>query len=268
MLHLDSPNIALAGGVALPRLTFDHYVATEIGFDGGQLQISAGGAPWQQVARDHFTFNPYNLQLATAAQGNSNPMAGQFAFSGTDGGSVEGSWGRSHVNLAPYVGPNQSFRLRFDVGTDGCAGHLGWYVDDVTVHACTSNAKPTVSINDVAVVEGDRGLTPAVFTASLSHASAKPVTLHYLILHDTALPFLDYIPFNLDPLNTVVIPPLSLSAEIPVRVVGDRRREKDERFKVLIFHVVNGTIGDGTGIGTIVDDDGPHVTTTSGVQQQ
>ena len=145
---------------------------------------------------------------------------------------------------------------------------MGWYVDDVTVYTCTSNAKPTVSINDVAVVEGDRGLTPAVFTASLSHASAKPVTLHYLILHDTALPFLDYIPFNLDPLNTVVIPPLSLSAEIPVRVVGDRRREKDERFKVLIFHVVNGTIGDGTGIGTIVDDDGPNVTTTSAVQQQ
>ncbi len=79
-----------------------------------------------------FTFNPYNLQLATAAQGNTNPMAGQFAFSGTDGGSVEGSWGRSHVNLALYVGPNQSFRLRFDLGTDGCAGHLGWYVDDVT----------------------------------------------------------------------------------------------------------------------------------------
>ena len=115
------------------------------------------------------------------------------------------------------------------------------------------------------------GLNPAVFTASLSHASAQPVTVHYLILHDTAIPFLDYIPFNLDSLNTVVIPPLSLSAEIPVRIVGDQRREKDEKFKVVIFHLVNGTIGDGTGIGTIVDDDGrSHTTTTTGsnLQQQ
>jgi Zn-dependent metalloprotease len=261
VLHLDSPAIALPGGASSPRLTFDHWVATEGGFDGGRLQVSVEGGAWQPVVRDHFTFNPYNAQLV-AAPVNTNPLAGQFTFTGSDGGSVEGSWGRSHVDLSPYVSPNQSFRLRFDLGTDGCAGAFGWYVDDVTVYSCTSDTKPTVSINDVAVVEGNHGLTPATFTVSLSQAFARPVKVFYAILPITAWPFLDYIPINFDTLNTAVISPLSLSAEVPVRVIGDRFREADERFGVVIFHVENGKIGDGIGIGTIVNDDGSRHTFT------
>ena len=66
-------DIRLPSGVAAPRLTFDHWVATESGFDGGQLQISVSGGPWQLVAREHFTFNPYNSTLATAASRQHEP---------------------------------------------------------------------------------------------------------------------------------------------------------------------------------------------------
>ena len=78
------------------------------------------------------------MTLATAAQGNTNPIAGEPAFSGTDGGSVDGSWGRSIVNLAPYAKPKDKIRLRFDIGNDGCSGNIGWFVDDVTVYQCQS----------------------------------------------------------------------------------------------------------------------------------
>jgi hypothetical protein len=27
-------------------------------------------------------------------------------------------------------------QLRFDLGTDGCGGAYGWYVDDVSVYSC------------------------------------------------------------------------------------------------------------------------------------
>ena len=63
-------------------------------------------------------------------------MAGEPAFSGADGGSVSGSWGRSIVNLAPYAKPKDKIRLRFDLGSDGCGGSFGWYVDDLMVYSC------------------------------------------------------------------------------------------------------------------------------------
>ncbi len=136
VLHLVSPEIVIPASVTDPKLTFDHWVATEAGWDGGNLKISVNGGPWQLVQAADFQYNPYNLTLFTVGQGNSNPIAGEPAFSGSDGGAVEGSWGRSIVNLAPYAAPKSKIRLRFDIGNDGCAGLFGWYLDDVNVYTC------------------------------------------------------------------------------------------------------------------------------------
>jgi hypothetical protein len=117
-------------------MAFDHWVATEAGWDGGNLKISVNGGPWQLVAPGDFIYNPYNASLFTAAQGNTNPIAGEPAFTGADGGSVTGSWGRSIIDLGPYAQPNDKIVLRFDMGTDGCNGAVGWYVDDLSVYQC------------------------------------------------------------------------------------------------------------------------------------
>ncbi len=136
VLHLVSPQITIPASVGAPRLTFDHWVATEAGWDGGNLKISVNGGPWQLVNATDFLYNPYNATLATAGAGNTNPMAGEPAFTGSDGGSVDGSWGRSIINLAPYAKPKDKIRLRFDLGTDGCTGTFGWYIDDLMVYQC------------------------------------------------------------------------------------------------------------------------------------
>ncbi len=257
VLHLDSPEITLPSGVTAPKLTFDHWIALEAGWDGGQLLLSVDGGNWQQVHFSHFTYNPYLFLLFTAAQGNTNPMAGQAAFTSTDGGTVLGSWGRSHVNLAPYAGPNQKVRLRFDVGNDFCTGFFGWYVDDVTLYACTPTDAPTASINDVAVVEGNDGTSHAVFTVSLSHASAEPVSVKYRINAGTAKSGRDYIPADELGDRTLVIPALSISGEIPIRIRGDAEAEPDETFTVTIEKPSNATLGDASGTATILNDDGP-----------
>jgi hypothetical protein len=73
-----------------------------------------------------------------------NPLAGQPAFSGTDGGSLFGSWGQSQINLTALgvgVKPGDTIRLRYDFGMDGCSGNDGWYVDDVKVGACNVKKK-------------------------------------------------------------------------------------------------------------------------------
>ena len=254
VIHATSPVISLPPGAANPRLTFDHWIATEGGWDGGNVKISVNGGAWQVVAPADFTYNPYNATLFTLGDGNTNPMAGEAAFTGTDGGSVAGSWGRSHVNLAPYAGPGDNVQLRLDLGNDGCTGFFGWYVDDPTLYACVPADPPLISINDVSVTEGNSGLTPADFRVTLSHASADPVEVWFITLPGTAFPFFDFVP----DIGKLTIPPLQLEGRIRVKVVGERKREKDETYHVLLFAPHGGAILDGVGKGTIVNDDGGH----------
>jgi cysteine-rich repeat protein len=134
---LDSPPIALPAG-EVPRVAFDHWVATEAGWDGGNLKVSVNGGPWTVVPASAYSFNPNNSVLNVS----DNPLGGEEAFTGTDGGSVGGSWGQSQVNLYGLAFPGDSIQLRFDLGTDGCFGIVGWYVDNVNVYSCSAEALP------------------------------------------------------------------------------------------------------------------------------
>lgn len=138
VMFMESPPIIIpADRTTNLRLAFDHYVATEAGWDGGNLTISINGGSYAIVPASAYTFNPYNTNLQTAAAGNTNPLAGQPAFTGTDGGSLFGSWGQSQINLAALgVQPGDTIRLRYALGMDGCNGLHGWYVDNVNVHSC------------------------------------------------------------------------------------------------------------------------------------
>ena len=88
------PTITIPAGVSKPRLTFVHWFATEPAFDGGNLKISVNGGPWKPIRARDFVYNAYNATLLRANQGNSNPLAGEEAYSGTDDGSTGGTWGR------------------------------------------------------------------------------------------------------------------------------------------------------------------------------
>jgi hypothetical protein len=136
VLHLTSPQILLDTTVTSLKLAFTHYVATETGWDGGNLKISVNGGPWKIVKASDYVYNAYNGTLFTAAEGNTDPIAGQPAFTGADGGEVTGSWGQSIINLAPYAKKNDNVRLRWDIGNDGCGGNTGWYVDDIVLYQC------------------------------------------------------------------------------------------------------------------------------------
>ena len=63
-------------------------------------------------------------------------MAGEWAFTGTNGGEVSGSWGQSQINLTGIAVPGDAIQIRFEMGLDGCNGLVGWYIDDVQVYFC------------------------------------------------------------------------------------------------------------------------------------
>jgi hypothetical protein len=134
---LISPVITVPDGAAA-RLQFDHLVATEAGWDGGNVKYSLdGGETFVAVPSHAWLFNAPHGQLETAGAGNSNPLAGQTAFTGTDGGESTGSWGTSVIdlgNLGAHAGDEIQFR--FDMGRDGCNGVDGWYLDDIQVTVC------------------------------------------------------------------------------------------------------------------------------------
>jgi cysteine-rich repeat protein len=141
-LSLDSPVIAIPGGTLVPRVAIDHWLATEAGYDGGNLKISVNGGPFVLIPPSAIDFNPYNTTLVNAPD-NTNPLAGEAAFSGTDEGGVSGSWGQSQISLFGLAQAGDEFRLRFDFGVDGCAGVTGWYVDDVRVYSCADELPPS-----------------------------------------------------------------------------------------------------------------------------
>lgn len=181
VMRMASSNISIpAASTAPPRLAFDHYIATEFGFDGGNLKLSLNGGPFNVVPAAAFTFNPYNATLATAAQGNTNPLAGQPGFTGTDGGEVTGSWGQSQVDLgAAGAAPGDTVNLRYDFGIDGCAGIDGWYVDDVNAYSCEVNQAPDCS----GAVASQPTLWPAnhkfksINVVGVTDAEGDPVTI-------------------------------------------------------------------------------------------
>ncbi len=132
---LASGNIAVPASVVSPRLSFDHYVATEVDFDGGNVQLSVNGGPFTAIPAAAYTFNAPSPLLGP--DDNDNPLAGQPAFHGTDGGTVRGSWVTSQVSLsAAGVAPGDTVQLRLAMGRDQCTGNDGWYVDNIEVLAC------------------------------------------------------------------------------------------------------------------------------------
>ena len=118
--------------------------------------------------------------------------------------------------------------------------------------ACTAGGPlPTMAVDDVAVVEGDAGTTPASFTVSLSAASAQPVTVNYATGGGSASAGTDYQAAT----GILTFTPGALTRPLVVNVVGDVATETDESFVVTLSSPANATLTDGQGEGLIGDDD-------------
>lgn len=171
---LFSPSINMPGDLNQPTLSFLHYMASDPGWDGGNVHISVDDAPFGPIPPESFTFNSYNTELLPGP-GNNNPLASEPAWSG-----FGGRWGTSLVDLSPYVSGGETIRFRFDFGKDRCIGIDGWYVDDVQVYdadcprivaADPGNGEIDArKANDVDDADARYGWTSAVITFDRSPA--------------------------------------------------------------------------------------------------
>ena len=112
-----------------------------------------------------------------------------------------------------------------------------------------NDAAPSLSINDVTVAE--TGGT-ATFNITLSAASGQTVTVNYTTANGTAIAPGDYGAVTA---GSVTFNPGETSKPATVNIENDAADEPDETFLVNLSSPSNATTNDGTGIGTITDDD-------------
>jgi uncharacterized protein (TIGR03437 family) len=112
---------------------------------------------------------------------------------------------------------------------------------------------PTLFINDVSVAEGNGGTSVATFTVTLTPTSSSTVTVNYATANGTATTAgNDYQAAS----GQLTFNPGDTTKTIDVTINGDKTVEPDETFNVMISNASGGaTIGDGTGVGTIQNDD-------------
>ncbi|MEE4272221.1 MAG: M4 family metallopeptidase [Thermoanaerobaculales bacterium] len=138
VMRLTSPPIIIPQGTIDSLLAFDHWMASEAAWDGGNVKLSVNNGPFFAIPSSQFLHNPYNARINSS---NSNPLAGEWAWTGTDQGTMSGSWGQTQITLAPLVQAGDIVSIRFDLGVDGCNGAHGWYVDNVKVLATGASAR-------------------------------------------------------------------------------------------------------------------------------
>ena len=112
---------------------------------------------------------------------------------------------------------------------------------------------PSLSIDDVTVVEGNAGTVNAVFTVTLNAASGQTVQVNYATADGTATQPADYT----NTTGTLTFTPGQTARTITVPVIGEAVPEANETFFVNLSGATNATISDNQGVGTITNDDVP-----------
>jgi hypothetical protein len=130
-----------------------------------------------------------------------------------------------------------------DGATLGDASAKGTITDD--------DAAVSVSVDDAAAHEGNA----VEFVVKLSKASGVQVKVEWETSEGTAVSPADFTKDE----GVVTIPAGDLKGTFKVKTVDDHTDEVDETFRVTLSAPHNATIGDGSAVGTIRDDDGPRV---------
>ncbi len=157
------------------------------------------------------------------------------------------------------VEPNETFLVNLtnpSNATIADAQGIGTILND------DSGSLPTLSINDLTVVEGQDG--QALLTVTLSSASNQPITVNYATTAGTAKARKDYSTSS----GTLTFAANTTTATLSIPILNDNLNEPNETFKVTLSNPTNATLQKATATVTITDTLSSSTTTTlpSGVE--
>ncbi|RLB59327.1 MAG: hypothetical protein DRI34_02130, partial [Deltaproteobacteria bacterium] len=118
--YLLTPQLNIAGTT---QLSFWQRLDSEAGYDGGVIEISVNGGPFEDLG-PYITANGYN---DTISSWTDSALAGRSAWTGTI------AWQQVTVDLSSYAPAEVVVRFRF--ASDSTVHVTGWWIDDVLVDA-------------------------------------------------------------------------------------------------------------------------------------
>lgn len=126
-------------------------------------------------------------------------------------------------------------------------------IDDISIAAAGGAVvtPPSFSINDVTQAEGNSGTTNFTFTVTKTGTTSSSSTVNFSTTDGTATAGSDYLTNS----GTLTFAAGETTQTITVIVNGDTVVEPDETFTVNITAGTNASVGDGSGLGTITNDD-------------
>ena len=220
-----SSSISENGGVATVTATLDEAVTVA-------TTVTVAAAAGTDTDASDFTLSSANTLTIAAGETTST---GTVTITAVDNALDE---------------PNKS------VTVSGTVSHNG--VTRPTAKTLTitdDDPAPMLSIDSPSVTEGDSGSTDLTFTATLSAASGRQVTVQYADAGTgTATSGTDYTAITA---GTLTFAAGTTSQTFNVSVTGDVLDEADETVKVRLKDPVNAAVSTtaGTGTGTITDND-------------
>ena len=208
------------------------------------------------------TVNPGGTISFVVANGPANPLDWVGLYAATDSDTSFQEW--SYLNglkVAPVAGQSNA-TLQFVAPTVMGTYQLRLFANNGYTRLATSavitvSTVPTLTINDVSMIEGTSGVSTAIFTVSLSPQNAsQTVTVAYATADGTAsVSNGDYLAAS----GTLTFNPSAATRTINVTVIGDSPIEPNETFTVNLSNPTNAVIGDAQGVGTIINDDSPGI---------
>lgn len=141
--------------------------------------------------------------------------------------------------------------------SDTSACFHGTTVDGLKIEGCgfiadvINGPNSELSVNDVSVSEGDSGTSSANFTVTLSPSSAQQITVSYATANGSASAPDDYTGTS----GLLTFAPGQTTKTVSVDIVGDTTVEPNESFSLQLSGAGGADVVDGTGVGTIVNDD-------------
>ncbi len=216
----------------------------------GNASVTEGGDLVFTITLSQASGNSISVDYATA-DGTATTIDGDY---GDDNGTLVFDPGQTSKTITIATGDDANFEPDETMtvvlsnpsnATIANATGTGTIVND--------DALPLISIDDVALAEGDAGTTTFTFTVTLTGDIGSDVVVNYLAASGTATIGSDFEPAS----GSVTFSPGDTTKTFDVLVNGDADVEADETFLVSLTmaQVGTGILVDGVGVGTIENDD-------------
>ena len=262
LAELDHNNIAARDATA--RAEWQELIDSAEGAAAvvPQLSIANGTLAEGNAGKSQMVFTVTLSQAATGPVSVGYTTGNGTGIAGQDYASVVGTLTFAAGETAKTVNvdilgdtlveTNETFTLSLSSPTGATIARgqaTGTIVnDDIDTQPATL---PAISIADLSTREGNGEHNHFMFVVTLDKASSVPVTVQYKTVDGSAAGGVDYAAST----GTVTFAPGTTSQMIHVDIQGDSVAEADETFTVELSSPVGATIADGSGTGSITNDD-------------